>query len=1166
MKDIDPITLSRMMGQAFPPTEQQAAVIGAPLEPMLVVAGAGAGKTATMAARVVWLVANGYVRPEEVLGLTFTRKAANELGVRIRQQLHQLAGARDFRAETSPEVLRRLEVIAPSTSTYDAYASEIVKNYGLLLPTEPGVSILDGATQWQLAWDIALAAKAIKSDIAPTTLAERIIYLGANMDSNLSSVLETKEETEAFIHNIQQSPKGPRQRAEMQTDLQNVIDAQRQRLELLPLLEQMRAKCDSENLATFATQMARAAQLASRFEEVAHAERSRFKVVLLDEYQDTSHTQRLFLRALYSGTCVTAVGDPMQAIYGWRGATAENLNQFVSDFPRSDGSPAEKKQLTISWRNPATVLGLANSLSDSAFAGQNRTVERLTAGPKAGDGEVTLSVLGTGEEEVGYIADLLAEEMRQRTAVGQSLNAAVLVRTNEESPAYLDALSERGVPAVIVGLAGLLSLPEVMDITSTMKVLINPSSDEDTLRLLLSPRFNIGAADVEQLRVRVQQLANVGQSERHDSSADSMLPKSPLEEFAARLDALVEESEEAGETLGLAHAIADPDIRFSDGTPLARGQESENGPMVSGRLLNYSEEGMRRIAELGAILRRLRRFSLVKTLPELVEDIAEELGIRVEAAAGQFGEATAITRPTVAHIDRFVDIAAQYSQTNSDDVSAFLGYLDFAIDHDGGLDRAPVEVPPNCVHILTMHKSKGLEWDTVVVPRVTAAQFDKPKVSSWLSRPDIVPPGAIAEVAPLARENASEENSSPGEVDAALTQMEASESTVNGVPELDISGAENQSKIKEALNEYKDQLRQLLVEEAQRLFYVAVTRAERKLVVTASIRPKAKNKTSTEPSHDFTEIAKKFPNHIDAWVTKESILEGGGEDSETSADADNPAIDGALWPADTLGNRREQVEAAARNVRRFFEDGSDEAPIKDDLSQVWESETTLLIEELRRKKADDIVLPMPQSLSTSEYQALVSDPEGFARRKVRPVPFKPNRFARRGTAFHAWLENRFQAHSLLDDEDLYSDRLDVFLEQEESVSERELRNLQENFEASEWADRTPEYVEVPFEISIGARRIVGRIDAVFNLGGQWTVIDWKTGRPPQGKALEIAALQLAIYRLAWSDRLQEMGLDVSPTQISAGFFYVGAGKTLMPDEALLPSRIELDRKMKELLS
>lgn len=92
---IDPISLSRLLGQKFPPTPQQAEVISAPLESVLVVAGAGAGKTETMAARVVWLVANGMIKPEEVLGLTFTRKASQQLGQRIRDRLAELAKVPD---------------------------------------------------------------------------------------------------------------------------------------------------------------------------------------------------------------------------------------------------------------------------------------------------------------------------------------------------------------------------------------------------------------------------------------------------------------------------------------------------------------------------------------------------------------------------------------------------------------------------------------------------------------------------------------------------------------------------------------------------------------------------------------------------------------------------------------------------------------------------------------------------------------------------------------------------------------------------------------------------------------------------------------------------------------------------------------------------------------
>ncbi|WP_297452457.1 ATP-dependent DNA helicase [uncultured Corynebacterium sp.] len=1162
---INPVTLSEMMGQDFPPTPQQAAVIGAPMEPMLVVAGAGAGKTATMAARVVWLVANGFIRPEEVLGLTFTRKAARELGVRIRQQLNALASSAAFRAQASPEVLESLEVIAPTTLTYDAYASEVVSNYGLLLPTEPGVTIMDGATQWQLAWEVARGVKSIDVDVTPSTLASRIIELGANIDSNLSTPQAIREETEAFISNIEQTPRKGKGDG-LIGELQSIVDKQRERLEILPLVEQVRARCNEENVATFGMQMARAARLATDFTEVGEGERRRFKVIMLDEYQDTSHTQRLFLRALFSGSCVTAVGDPMQAIYGWRGATAENLVQFVNDFPRSDGQPAEKKQLTISWRNPQSVLQLANAVSDRAFAGEARTVEALDAGPKAGQGEVQLAFTMTGEEEVAYIADCMEAQLRECEAAGDKLDAAILVRTNAESAVFLDALSERGVPAIIVGLAGLLHLPEVMDITSVMKVLVDPGSDQDALRLLLSPQFNLGAADVKALRIRADQLAMASRDElaRKKDSSEETTDSSPVAELARQYDQLLEDAEAATSVVGLGHAIADPDIRFQDGTPLARGSVEENGPLVCSESLNYTDEAMARIAQLGASLRKLRRFSLNKPLPELVEDIATEFGIRVEAAAGQYGSATAITRPTTAHLDRFVDIAAAYSQNISDDVTGFLNYLEFAVEHDDGLERAPLNMPENCVQIMTMHKSKGLEWDTVAVPGITTSKFDKVDLSSWLSNSVQLPPGAITQVDSLtvsAESTEDPENTEDAAQPAAGDWAPVADSVDSDAPELDLSGADNQTDLNKEIKAYKEELREVEREEQQRLFYVAMTRSAKKLIVTASKWPKPTLKNPTDVSADFAAIAAEFSDYVVSWAEGEDP-----EVAETEIDLDcDTAVDGVVWPVDTLGNRRDSVQRAAESVIHYLDEGQNERPIAGDLSEVWETETTILVDEILRARAEEILLPMPTSMSTSEYQAMIADPVAFARRKARPVPFKPNRFARRGTEFHAWLENRFGAHSLLDDEDLFGDQLDDFLGTEQGASERELEKLKANFEASEWANRTPAYVEVPFEIAIGQRRVVGRIDAVFNDNGKWSVIDWKTGQMPRGKDREVAALQLAIYRLAWSDRLREMGMETSPGDIEAGFFYVSAGRTLIPDEVLLPSRIELDRKMRELI-
>lgn len=1172
---IDPVSLSVMMGQEYPPTPQQAAVIGAPLEPMLVVAGAGAGKTATMAARVVWLVANGLVKPEEVLGLTFTRKAARELGARIRGQLALLASSSAFRRQASPEVLKSLEIIAPTTLTYDSYATSIVRSYGLLLPTEPEAKIVDGATQWQMAWETALEIKKFNHDLQPESVAKRILALGNDFDSNLATLDDVITETEAFIKNIEQTPQKQKNKQGLLKDLEKVVDIQQQRLDLLDHLGALRQRFDDENCATFAMQMARAATLAYQVDEVGAKERAKFKIIMLDEYQDTSHTQRLFLRALFSGATVTAVGDPMQAIYGWRGATAENLIQFVNDFPQSNGEPAEKKQLTVSWRNPSAVLDVANVISDSAFQGKPRTVEPLTPGVKSA-GEVTISLLATGEEEVNYIADEMEREYSSRTANNQKFDAAILVRSNAESAAFLTALTKRGVPAAIIGVGGLLSVPEVLDVISVMRVLHDPSNDAAMMRILLSPQVNLGVADIKILEKRARHLAQYGQAQGPAGGATSsdgnetasgdlntegndaagLRPDAtPIEKLEFELDQLIAAAEEDSVAAGLGYAVADPDIYYKDGTPPARGSEAANGPLTSG--LAYSAESMRRIVDLGAKLRHLRRYSLGKPLPELISDIETAFGIRVEAAAGQFGASTSITSATTAQLDRFIDIAAEFSVNQSDNVASFLAYLEYASDQDNGLTQAPVYVPDNCVHIMTMHKSKGLEWDIVAVPRVTAKTFDRPDANSWINKPTALPPGAIVQVDLIGQESGDDSELAKASIDEA-------------VPVLDTSDAENQTELNKTIKEYQNELKALEREESQRVFYVAATRSAEKLIITSSIRPVPGLKKTSEPSSDFLLLAERFPTFIGAWCEEDPGME------EPSVNLDpETALDGVVWPIDVLDKRRTEVENGAALVRQMRsnlstgQDSDNQAEHHDaipgDLSEIWEVETTLLLNELRQRQTESIKLPMPVQLSTSEYQALMRDPVEFARRQARPVPFKPNRFARRGTAFHAWMENLFGTHSLIDDNDLFEDALDTLLDSQETATEAELSDLKDKFLASEWADRGPEYVEVPFEIGIGNRRIVGRIDAVFRIGDTWMVVDWKTGHKPSGEHARLAALQLAIYRIAWADRRRQAGEDIQPEDIRAAFHYVGSQKTVEPSEEQMPSRLELDRELQKYL-
>jgi DNA helicase-2/ATP-dependent DNA helicase PcrA len=181
---------------------------------------------------------------------------------------------------------------------------------------------------------------------------------------------------------------------------------------------------------------------------------------------------------------------------------------------------------------------------------------------------------------------------------------------------------------------------------------------------------------------------------------------------------------------------------------------------------------------------------------------------------------------------------------------------------------------------------------------------------------------------------------------------------------------------------------------------------------------------------------------------------------------------------------------------------------------------------------------LPARLSVSALVALARDPDELARQVRRPMPRPPARQARRGTAFHLWLEERFGQQRLIGDDDLFAG---------EEETDDDLIELRARFEAGEWGGRWPSAVEVPFDTVIGDRQVRGRIDAVFaEADGRFDVVDWKTGKPPRTKAEKDAvAVQLAAYRLAWAT-LAGAPLD----RVRSAFYYVRHDKTVRPADLL----------------
>jgi DNA helicase-2/ATP-dependent DNA helicase PcrA len=210
--------------------------------------------------------------------------------------------------------------------------------------------------------------------------------------------------------------------------------------------------------------------------------------------------------------------------------------------------------------------------------------------------------------------------------------------------------------------------------------------------------------------------------------------------------------------------------------------------------------------------------------------------------------------------------------------------------------------------------------------------------------------------------------------------------------------------------------------------------------------------------------------------------------------------------------------------------------------QQWDLELDRLIEEARAGRADEVVVPLPRTVSATTLLSLGDDPEALARAIARPMPRKPNPAARFGTRFHAWVEAYVGQQQLLDPDDLPG-RAD-----EDILGDEDLRALIEAFRTGPFAERAPHQVEAPFALVLAGQVVRGRIDAVYATDAGFEVVDWKTNRSETADPL-----QLAIYRLAWAELA-----GVDPALVQASFYYVRTGNVVSYGDSDLPGRAELE--------
>jgi DNA helicase-2/ATP-dependent DNA helicase PcrA len=1075
---------------SIPFTDQQLAAATAPLAPGLVVAGAGSGKTSVMAARVVWLVATQQVAADQVLGLTFTNKAAAELAGRLRAGLlragvpavpvprvpQPAAHAGQAAAATTGPLAPELEPEPgePTVATYHSFARRLVGEHGLRLGVEPRSRLLADATRYQLA------ARVLRRHAGPiTALTSPLSMLVGDLvalDSELSEHLVEPEQLDrwdaewcAAVEQACSELGGRSGTKGVCDDLRRMAVASRRRTELSALVRAYRTAKTELDAIDFGDQVALAARLAETVAEVGEAERERFRVVLLDEYQDTSVAQRRMLVGLFGGGHpVTAVGDPCQAIYGWRGASVSNLDGFPDHFRAADGGEAACFDLAVNQRSGGRLLQLANSVAAS-LRRRHRVIELQAPPAKADLGEVVVALHTTWQQECAWVAEQVKAAVDAGTPPGE---CAVLVRARSDFGDLHAALTAVDLPVEVVGLGGLLSLPEVSDVVAVLEVLDDPTANAPLLRLLTGPRWRLGPRDLAVLGRRARQVLREESAGSAPGSAKGAADA--LEQAVAGVDPC--------DVVALADALDRP---TSDGS-------------TDGSSDGWSVEALERVTAFAAELRLLRSFR-DEPLLDLAHRVVEVTGLDVELAASP--EAVAARRRD--SLAAFFDVIADFSDLDGESsLSAFLGYLRAAQEHERGLD-AVTPSGRDAVQLLTAHRSKGLEWDVVACPDLTAKVFPSTTLrGGWTTTGAVLP-------APLRGD--AQDQPALGSTD------------------------------KEGLAAYSQQCRDHLEREERRLGYVAFTRA-RHLVIGSGHWWGPTQKRPRGPSPFLAELrthVETVGGRVDGWAP---------EPPERS----NPALTGSgehAWPApyapEPLRRRQEAAAAVREDLAALAVGGALPA---DDLAGLsrWEREqlerfdreAVLLLEEERAARRGVREVELPAALTASQLLRLQADPDGFARELARPMPRRPAPAAQRGTRFHAWVETLFGERPLLGPEDLPGAEDDAY------ADDAELALLQEAFLRTPYASRRPHQVEAAFDLPVGGRVVRGRIDAVYDLGGgQWEVVDWKTG------AESADPLQLAIYRLAWS-RL----VGVDPAAVSAAFLYVASGEVVrygdeLPGEA-----------------
>ena len=718
--------------------------------------------------------------------------------------------------------------------------------------------------------------------------------------------------------------------------------------------------------------------------------------------------------------------------------------------------------------------------------GEHLTVAPLQARPAAfglEPGAVYGAFLQDPAEEARTVVAFLTERW------SPSAEMAVLCRTRAQMEPIAAELEEAGLPYTIIGLGGMLYVPEVADVRALLTAASDPERGDRVVRLLTG--FGIGARDLRALAALARELTRPST----ESGKEARGPHGD-------------------------HAEADSPLLSEALDTLLRWHE-DGAQEESAAVRDLTQAGRTVALRTARAIRRIRE-AVCLPLPDLVALAEQALDLDIEIAAR-------VGHP-MGHraLDSFHETARAFAaDTDAPTLTGFLEWLDAAEEHEDAMSAPEVEPSPGAVQLLTVHAAKGLEWDVVAVPGMdeqvfpsyTSAVKDDLRVAEtgWMGSTSTFP-------FPLRADAGDLPPFTVGDLDPAAT---------------------DKPLLTETMSAYKEALGRQSLREERRLAYVAFTRARHELLLTGSHLSKTASKPR-RPSRFLTELQRRdlLRPYAEGWVDFDesrpnpltSLTQVGtwplDADAAETLSGQSPEAGGeGTAVTDRIAAVRRARYAAAAQVTAAM-DGIEvaqethaQAQPDDETVQRWRLEAGLLLAERSRALAGGPAVRLPEHLAATRLDDLRADRHQFALDLRRPLPPEPRAAGRLGTVFHDAVAQRLSARGTL-----------FGLGQAgvpDSLGPQDRDRIERWLETAENLPLLEDYVlaetETDREITIGATTLRCRMDAVFHRldGSGWLIVDWKTGRR------QVPVDQLSVYVHAWA-----ASQGVPTASVRAAYVYV----------------------------